>query len=442
MSELEILREKIEREKREKRRGRPRINREVAYKIIQQIYSMDKDERGRPLTDRRRTYLIMDLLGVSARTVRQLKKEMKEKGISLKKEEIPKLTKEEEEILRESKKTFKEEVLNFEVRGENFIDWLKRKAPKSWKRIFNWTRRMWLYVYGKPPLMLLANKELKIADEVAQKWLKTFDPTYETDPVKKKEKLKRIRGRLKLVRYLWRYLDRGDINDRYFTIQKEKHPEAIREIPEITFPDFPVKLQKAIDYVELKMGGEAALALKFKIVTGLRTGKRGEERELMGLIVGEPNGSYIIIRDGEVRSRISAKMRETWTLNRIPPSLLKELKVLYSMREPGEPLFQFSIDKLRKVFKEGCVKAGLPPLTLHDLRKVGLTWLWVLGVDLVIAININVGWKDLNTAYKHYLMLYRLIRRDVRREYAKNIPLWFKEGIEEYIQAPKIGGGI
>ena len=72
-------------------------------------------------------------------------------------------------------------------------------------------------------------------------------------------------------------------------------------------------------------------------------------------------------------------------------------------------------------------------LKLHDIRKVALTWLWIMGISLEVATTLNVGWKDLNTARKHYLHLRGLLKNSSRETYRANIPSWFREGLEEYL---------
>jgi len=79
-------------------------------------------------------------------------------------------------------------------------------------------------------------------------------------------------------------------------------------------------------------------------------------------------------------------------------------------------------------------QAGLPPLRLHDLRKTSITWLWILGVPLEIASELNVGWTTLNVVKRHYLDMRKHIKRSEREKYADNIPDWFKDGLSEYTE--------
>ena len=73
-------------------------------------------------------------------------------------------------------------------------------------------------------------------------------------------------------------------------------------------------------------------------------------------------------------------------------------------------------------------------LTLHDLRKISLTWFYVCGLALEVTTRLNVGWKDLSTADRHYMDIGAMLRHSVREEYVRNIPAWFKDGLEDYIR--------
>jgi len=59
--------------------------------------------------------------------------------------------------------------------------------------------------------------------------------------------------------------------------------------------------------------------------------------------------------------------------------------------------------------------------------------MYAMGVPLEIATEINVGWRDLNTAKRHYLGLRGLLGKQDRGAYVDLIPSWFKEGLEDYV---------
>ena len=72
----------------------------------------------------------------------------------------------------------------------------------------------------------------------------------------------------------------------------------------------------------------------------------------------------------------------------------------------GDFLIQDLIDDLANaVLKKACRELGITPLNLHDLRKAYLTGLRLCGIPLEAAIDLMVGWKKIDTAKNHYLML-------------------------------------
>ena len=375
--------------------GRPKVNRELGYQLLKAGYG---------------TRYIKRVLKCSARTVRLMRQELKEKGDIEGIEATPEMDK--------LALNFEEECLR--AVGISYYDWLKAKTV-SHVRIFNFSKLVWTQIWEKPSLILVRDPKNPLGDQICMKWLNTFG-----------EDTKRLRGRKKLIRYLFRFLGRMDLCDRYLTMSRSREPEVVREIPELTLLDFPTKLGMAIDMVEKNHGREYGTALRFKLVTQMRTG-RGE-RELMGMSVGKPNGTWLVMSNPEqFRGEIVGKGREKWILEWIPKRVREEVYKVYVQRERGDKLFTFKIAVLRKAFKEATEKVGLPPMHLHDLRKVSITWLWCMGIPLEIATEINVGWKDLNTVKKHYLRMRELLKKSDRVSYREMIPDWFKDGLEEYL---------
>ena len=375
--------------------GRPRVNRQLGYQLLKAGY---------------KTGYIRRVLQCSARTVRLMRQELKAKGDLepvLKTEDLDKLA-----------LTFDDECVR--AVGISFYEWLKSKN-KGYKAIFSFCKRTWLEIWAKPSLVLVRDRDQKIGDQIAMKFLEVFG-----------EDSKRIRRRKKAIRYLFRYLGRRDLCDRYLTMTMSRDPEEIREIPELTLLEFPQRLEQAIKLVDSELGQEASTALRFKIATQMRTG--AEERELMGITAGDANGSWLVMTSpDQYRGQIIAKRREKWVLEWLPKEVRDQLWTIYQERERGDKLFKFDINELRSTFKNACEKAGLPPLHLHDLRKVSITWFWVMGIDLAIACELNVGWKNTDTAKKYYLTMNELLKKKDRLAYRQRIPEWFKEGLDEYL---------
>lgn len=380
--------------RRPRRAGRPRVNRELGYQLLKAGYSTQRIRR---------------ILKCSTRTVRLMRQEMKEQGLT--DVEV------DEERLEGIELKFDEECER--AMGFSFYQWLKSKAV-NYKPIFSFNRRVWTEIWKKPSLVLAKDRSHPLSDDLAISFSEVFG-----------EDRKRIRRRKKLIRYIFRFLGREDICNRHLTMTRARDPVEVRELPEISFPDFPTKLERAISEIGARLGLEIATAIRLKIVTQMRTGSG--EKELMGLRVGGNGGSYLIMNDPDNwRMKILGKANEEWTITWIPSTVRRDLYELCTERGDGEHLFNFDLTKVRRTWRKVTRKIVGKALSLHDMRKVSLTWLWAMGVPLEIATTMNVGWRDLNTARDFYLQYRRLLRREDRERYCQAIPDWFKEGLEEY----------
>ena len=193
-----------------------------------------------------------------------------------------------------------------------------------------------------------------------------------------------------------------------------KKSEA-RKIPEIKADNFPKKFRDLIAYAMALAKDEdekeqIRLILLAKASTGIRTGDRKERRELWGTKYSDETKetvSYIRIIGNKIYWHVWAKKNEKWniTTDTIPPELDNLLRMRISKLHKGDWLISISSNKALKLLAEACEKVGLPKLTLHDMRKVYVSYLVRSGIPLEVAINFNVGWKDINTAYKHYFHL-------------------------------------
>lgn len=307
--------------------------------------------------------------------------------------------------------------------GISFSGWLKART-KAHKRIFNFCQRTWVHVWGKPSLVFAKDSDNKLGDQMCMKFLEKFA-----------EDEKRIRNRKKLIRNLFRFLGRGDLNDRYLTMTQSRDPRNVKRIPQIEMENFPVKVQKMLDIIN-QLDDQIGLAAEFKICSGMRTGKRAEDRGLMGLKVGAGTPSYIIMNGpDDIRINVLEKMREEWSITWLPSRVRKRLWILYQLRETGEPLFSFRVEDFRKMVKDSArIYLEVDNFIPHDLRKISITWLFVMGVPLELAVMINVGWKDLGTPQRHYLHMRSLLRKKDRLAYRNNIPEWYKDGLSEYTE--------
>jgi integrase len=80
-------------------------------------------------------------------------------------------------------------------------------------------------------------------------------------------------------------------------------------------------------------------------------------------------------------------------------------------------LIQLTKKYIRPLWREETSKVGLPPMSLHDLRKVSITYFYAMGIPLEIATSINCGWRDLNTARDYYLQYRGLLKREKKEHY-------------------------
>jgi len=150
-----------------------------------------------------------------------------------------------------------------------------------------------------------------------------------------------------------------------------------------------------------------------KVTTGIRTGDPKEKRELCGLTMDKMR----IIGEQVIFDGILAKKNEIWNDVRPSPQACRYLLEYLSYKNEvglgkceyvfcnsnGSPV---TGSQLARWFREARKIAGITkPCTPHTLRKTYLSWLVSSGVPLEIAIDLNVGWKDIATAKKYYLVI-------------------------------------
>jgi hypothetical protein len=248
--------------------GRPKKNRELAYELLKVGKS---------------TRYICRTIGCKPRTLIRIKKEYEKIGYEVKDPDLEKIERENLDFDNECK----------EAIGISFYSWLSsRTIPKHVKCYFNFNKRVWEKIWDKPNIFLVKNRANPLADQLALKFIEVFG-----------EDKKRIRRRKKHIRFLFRFLGREDICNRHLSMSRARDPNEVREIPEMTFTDFPLKLEQATnnfvsritDKFGEKEGKEAELVIKLKMVTQMRTGSEDEQRELWGIKVGSNGSTYVIM---------------------------------------------------------------------------------------------------------------------------------------------------
>lgn len=374
--------------------GRPSINRDLARRLFQGGFSSGQVARH---------------FKCHINTARKMRRELEESSLLERKDREPGLS--------EVQADFDDECLM--AVGIGFAEWLKTKT-KADKRIFSFCQKVWTDVWERPSLVLVKNDENQLGDKLCLKFLETFN-----DP-------KRSRNRKKLIRNLFRFLGRRDLCDRYLTMTASRDPRNVKRIPQIPMMKFPSQIQAVFDEMN-EINPEMGLANEFKLASMMRTGNRSEDRGLMGIKVGPDNPSYIIM-DGpdEYQIHVVEKMREEWDVTWLPRRVRERLWELYQRREIGEPLFRFKVREWRRLFGDLTERIIGMRMIPHDLRKVSITWLYVNKIPLELAVEINVGWKDLSTAKDHYMHIRGLLKKTKRKQYRDQIPEWFKDGLDEY----------
>ncbi len=374
--------------------GRPAFNRDLARRLFLAGFTPSK---------------VAKRLGCHPKTAQRIRREL---------EKLGELEKEERQDLNIVQADFDEEC-NMAM-GISFYEWLRGKTVKA-TRIFNFCQRTWVHVWERPSLVLVAkDRNNPLGDQLCQKFINTFG-----------EDKARIRGRKKLIRNLFRFLGRQDLNDRFLTMTVARDPRSIKKLPEIELTHFPKLLDEVLE--SLNHDPQKKTALRFKIVTQMRTGNQAKGKGLMGMRVGSGSPSWLIMTGpDEFRGGVSEKANRDWRITWIPKPIREELYKIYEHRKPGDQLFDFDINEIRTEFKKLTKEKIGRAMTLHDLRKVSITWLYICRVPLERATMLNVGWDDLNTPRDHYLQIGDLMKKSEREAYLAHIPDWFKEGLDEY----------
>lgn len=375
-----------------KTKGRPEVNRDMARRLFLAKYS---------------TKQIAQKLKCNVKTIRRIKKELVENG-ELKLDQISKDLPIVEADFDQECKT---------ATGLSFFEWMK-SGRKNFKYNFDFCQRVWIDIWDKPSLVQLKDVNDQLGDQLCLKFLSHFG-----------EDTERIRTRKVQIRHLLRFLGRRDLCDRHLKISQSRDPKPKRDLPLIEMKEFPTKFNEFIESLE----PELQFLVKFKIATQMRTGDQKEERGLAGLKKNSGK-SYVIFNSvDDYKIKVFEKLKEYWDITQLSLELREKLFERYNQVNDGDFLFN---DVAERVPNWGVMtkKAFGVKMTFHDMRKISITWYYALGIPLEIATMLNVGWKDLNTPKEHYLHLRQLMRKSDKIAYREQIPKWFKDGTEEYIE--------
>lgn len=381
-------------------KGRPKVNEDLARRLFE--------------ANKYTTGQIAGQLKCHPETVRRLRRKMEKAGTL--------------EVVTDIRtKNFVEADFDQEcknAKGTSFLEYMATKRAKP-RKVFNFCRKVWDKTWGKPSLVRVRNQDDVLGDELCLKFLKVW-----TDPIHNE----RNRDRKKQIRPLFEFLNRDDLNTKYLTMRQSRDPRGVKKIPEINSPKFPLLFIECLEEME-KMHDEYGAGIRFKLCTQMRTGDRKAQRAFFGIRVGTDGKSYAYIESPDVwQIHVLEKQGNQWDMTWLPRKVREEVYDLAITRENGEPLWQMSIAKFRKAWGEVTKRIIGRKLDLHDLRKISLTWFYVCGLPLEVATRLNVGWKDMSTADRHYIDIGAMLKFSVREEYVKNIPAWFKDGLDDYIR--------
>jgi hypothetical protein len=379
--------------------GRPKVNRDLALRLM------------KARTNGLNTYntaQICRALGCSKDTFFVIRKELREAGL------LDSSIVNREAGLVEGE--FDEECKR--AMGTSFYEWLKIQTPVGANPTFNFCNMVWINVWDRPSLVTVKDINENLGNQLCQ----NFNTYFNNDVM-------RMRRRLKFIRYIFRFLGRMDLCDRNLKMTDAKQPRNVRRIDQIELANFPTLFNTAIN----NMNEYDRLILKTKCVFQGRTGNRIKEKGMEGLKKDTGKSHLIMNSEDDFRCHILDKSNEEWDITYIPKEIRAGLYEIYKSINSGDYMFDLKGLSIRWGI-ETQKTLGIN-LTLHDLRKISITFYYALGIPLEIAIDLNIGWKDLNTPKLHYLHLRKLLKKSDKKAYSDQIPTWFKDGIEEYVDA-------
>jgi len=254
------------------------------------------------------------------------------------------------------------------------------------------------------------------------------------------------------LRYLVRYgLGKPEWRDKYLRTKGLQAPPRL--VQELMSGDFyqvylpkilslvksydKIVLWKANKVITPRMKDEFELTIWTKDLTGIRTGKAEKESELWGTRINQGKTQIALDSEGRFKSwTVWAKRKEQWFFDLIPSKLKDVLEThtaKYGLKSGDFLIQELSSHVANALLKKACRELGITPLNLHDLRKAYLTGLRLCGIPLEAAIDLMVGWKKIDTAKTHYLMMKLAPVDPYVRELFEPIPTEIRKSFMTYV---------
>lgn len=229
-----------------------------------------------------------------------------------------------------------------------------------------------------------------------------------------------------------------DIDDLTRGLKNPPRKPKILKLPD--FPEIYQKIvKKAVEIAKPEEREEIEFILQIKPRIGIRTGKSNDVgKGLWGTKVGVEwktsrgkNGSFVQVVGNNFIWHVLEKKDEEWDINFYNEDTKRRIIEFVKKREAGEWLIKMDRYRAARLLKEAMLALGLAQykkdddgnivytkrnkepviigaLRLHDLRKVYVSFMVRARIRLEKAITLNVGWKDIGTAAKHYLEFQEL----------------------------------
>ena len=301
----------------------------------------------------------------------------------------------------------------------------------EWKRYYKIMNRLWEEVWSKKALEDVDDDDFSSAIEYIH------------------ENIGDAHGKIALSRF-WesQLLPKVDITNFRNDLKWDRRARIIPELMSERFLTelFPAILEKVKKgTVETDICGkpctirltpqevdEMILALNVKATTGMRTGSRKAGRELWGMkLAGNEGETRVVFLNGKFLGMVvHAKKGIEWyvqpaTLPCEVSDMLEQHIMKYDIRSGDYLIQELTPSRAGGVLRGVCRSLGITGLRLHDLRKAYLTGMCLAGVRLEYAVAMNVGWRSIEVARKHYLMVGG---ENKEREYSKFADKFFDNG--------------